>query len=105
MTNEEWLDHMAHNDIPGLSAWFKAERVESPAAPYGTADGGFYGGRYERASGGGTAALGADSRERLEADALKLLKDGYVTYPQIIALLDRQAAITENETIADEGLA
>ena len=30
MTNEEWLEHLAHNDIPGLRAWFKAEHVESP---------------------------------------------------------------------------
>lgn len=25
MTNEEWLESLAHNDIPGLRAWFKAE--------------------------------------------------------------------------------
>ena len=30
MTNEEWLEHLANNDIPGLRAWFKAEHVESP---------------------------------------------------------------------------
>ena len=30
MTNEEWLEHLAHNDIPGLRAWFKAEHVEPP---------------------------------------------------------------------------
>jgi hypothetical protein len=36
----------------------------------------------------------ADSREQLEADVLKLLKDSYVTYPQIIELLNRQAEIT-----------
>ena len=32
MTNEEWLEHLAHNDIPGLRAWFKAEHVESPGS-------------------------------------------------------------------------
>ena len=30
MTNEEWLEHLANNDIPGLRAWFKTEHVESP---------------------------------------------------------------------------
>ena len=29
MTNEEWLESLAHNDIPALRAWFKAEHVET----------------------------------------------------------------------------
>ena len=106
MTNEEWLDYMAHNDIPGLNIWFKAERVESPAMSDGTADGETYGERGERSAGVGTAAQEADSRERLEADAFAYLQTAYITYPQIIELLDRQAAITEREhpglTISDD---
>lgn len=39
----------------------------------------------------------ADSRERLEADAFAYLQTAYITYPQIIEFLDRQAAITERE--------
>lgn len=38
-----------------------------------------------------------DSREKLEADVDNLLKNGFVTYAEIMALLDRQAAITRAE--------
>lgn len=41
-----------------------------------------------------------DSREKLEADVLELVKDGYVTYSQIIEMLDRQRAI--DDSICDE---
>lgn len=38
-----------------------------------------------------------DSREKLEADAFAYLQTAYITYPQIIKLLDRQAAITAHQ--------
>ena len=38
-----------------------------------------------------------DSREKLEADAFAYLQTAYITYPQIIELLDRQAAITAHQ--------
>lgn len=38
-----------------------------------------------------------DSREQLEADAFAYLQTAYITYPQIIELLDRQAAITAHQ--------
>lgn len=41
-----------------------------------------------------------DSREKLEADVLELVKDGYVAYSQIIEMLDRQRAI--DDSICDE---
>lgn len=111
MTNEEWLESLAHNDIPGLRAWFKAERAESPVAPDGKTDGGFYGERGERSAGGDTAAQEADSRHKLEADAERYIEhaadyayedtlwadETFTLYDAIIELLDRQAAITERE--------
>ena len=63
MTNEEWLEHLAHNDIPGLRAWFKAEHVEPPESgvfvQYAQIDGE---GR-ERAAEDDTAALEAKIAE------------------------------------------
>ena len=63
MTNEEWLEHLAHNDIPGLRAWFKAEHVEPPesealvqCAQIDVED-------RERAAEGDTAALNAKLAE------------------------------------------
>ena len=43
----------------------------------------------------------SDSREKLEADVGFIVKEGFVTYKGIINLLDRQAAITANETSHD----
>lgn len=81
MTNKEWLDYLANNAPDELAAWFDAEHVE----------------HQELALDGDTDAQNADSRERLEADAFAYLQTAYITYPQIIKLLDRQAAITERE--------
>ena len=38
-----------------------------------------------------------DTREKLEADVLEIVKNGFVRYEELIALLDRQAAITKAE--------
>lgn len=40
---------------------------------------------------------GDDSREKLEADVFACLQQAYITYPKVIELLDRQAAITERK--------
>ena len=82
MTNKEWLDYLAQNAPDELAAWFDAEHVETE----------------ERALDGDTEPQDADSREQLEADAFAYLQTAYITYPQIIKLLDRQAAITEEQT-------
>lgn len=41
----------------------------------------------------------ADSREKLEADVLEMVKKGFITYETLIEWLDRQAAITERECL------
>lgn len=41
----------------------------------------------------------ADSREKLEADVLEMVKKGFITYETLIEWLDRQAAITESECL------
>ncbi len=87
MTNKEWLDYLAQNAPDELAAWFDAERVTNQAEML-----------HIDALDGRTAAQNADSRERLEADAFAYLQTAYITYPQIIELLDRQAAITAEET-------
>lgn len=40
-----------------------------------------------------------DTREKLEADVFEIVKHGFVTYKEIIELLDRQEAITEREVV------
>lgn len=112
MTNEEWLDYMAHNDIPGLSTWFKAERTESPTSATMQHIGQVIEDTVKRCAYGDTAALRADSRERLEADAERYIEhaadyayedvlwadETFTLYDAVIELLDRQAAITAEET-------
>lgn len=100
MTNEEWLDHMAHNDIPGLRAWFKAEHVESPGSGALVQCAQIDGEGHERAAEGDTEPQNADSRERLEAEiesysAFDMMDT--ITLDMVIGWLDRQAAITERE--------
>ena len=63
MTNEEWLEHLAHNDIPGLRAWFKAEHVESPESGALVQCAQIDGEGRERAEEGDTAALEAKIAE------------------------------------------
>ena len=109
MTNKEWLDYLAHNAPDELADWFDAEHVETE----------------ERALDGDTEPQDADSREQLEADIRELMRNlyeigytdaklnygilGQETRPRLftfdekrcakfIELLDRQAAITAEET-------
>ena len=63
MTNEEWLEHLAHNDIPGLRAWFKAEHVESPGSEALVQCAQIDGEGRERAAEGDTDALNAKIAE------------------------------------------
>ena len=100
MTNEEWLESLAHNDIPALREWFKADHVESPESgalvQCAQID---WEGR-ERAADGDTEPENADSRERLEAEiesysAFSMMDT--ITLDMVIGWLDRQAAITERE--------
>lgn len=74
-TNRDWLFSLP---LEEQYAWMNAEHQE-------------------RALDGDTEPQSADSREQLEADAFAYLQTAYITYPQIIKLLDRQAAITERE--------
>ena len=78
MNNYQWLLQM---DGADRKAWFDAEHAEHQD---GTLD-------------GDTEPENTDSRERLEADAFAYLQTAYITYPQIIELLDRQAAIDRKE--------
>lgn len=85
MTNKEWLDYLAHNAPDELAAWFDAEHVETE----------------ERALDGDIEPQNADSRERLEAEiesysAFDMMDT--ITLDMVIGWLDRQAAITAEET-------
>ena len=82
MTNKEWLDYLAHNAPDELAAWFDAEHVENK----------------ERALDGDTAAQDGDSREQLEADIKKYRWEHSETSGRVTEWLDRQAAITAEET-------
>ena len=106
MTNEEWLDYMAHNDIPGLNAWFKAERLESPTSDTMRRIGQVIEDTVKRGVYGDTEPQDADSREKLEADIYKIADDAerfyygerFINTNLILRWLDRQAAITAEET-------
>lgn len=76
----------------------KAEQAAPSTCPNGTANG----------TGNGTCPNSdetcpndVDSREKLEDDVGFIVKEGFVTYKSIIGWLDRQAAITANETSHD----
>lgn len=101
MTNEEWLESLAHNDIPALRAWFKAEHVESPESGALVQCAQIDGEGRERAADGDTKPENADSRERLEAEiesysAFSMMDT--ITLDMVIGWIDRQAAITAEET-------
>ena len=93
-TNGEWLEHLANNAPDELAAWFDSEHVETAN---GTLD-------------GDTAAENADSRELILTDLEKKTREWHdydgnymriysgVAYAQMKELLDRQAAITEEQT-------
>lgn len=94
MTNKEWLDYLAHNAPDELAAWFDAEHVEHQD---GTLD-------------GDTEPENEDSRELILTDLEKKTREWHdydgnymriysgVAYAQMKELLDRQAAITEEQT-------
>lgn len=94
MTNKEWLDYLAHNAPDELAAWFDAEHVETE----------------ERALDGDTEPENEDSRELILTDLEKKTREWHdydgnymriysgVAYAQMKELLDRQAAITEEQT-------
>ena len=93
-TNGEWLEHLANNAPDELAAWFDSEHVETAN---GTLD-------------GDTAAENADSRELILTDLEKKTREWHdydgnymriysgVASAQMKELLDRQAAITEEQT-------
>ena len=86
MNNKEWLERLAHDAPDELAAWFDAERVEP--------NDGIKPESVVRAD----SMDANDSREKLEDDVGFIVKEGFVTYKSIIGWLDRQAAITANET-------
>lgn len=107
MTNKEWLDYLAQNAPDELAAWFDAKRVTNQAEMLHMPEshesatmqhiGQVIEDTVKRGVYGDTEPENEDSRERLEADAFAYLQTAYITYPQIIELLDRQAAITERK--------
>ena len=101
MTNEEWLEHLAHNDIPGLRAWFKAEHVESPESGALVQCAQIDGEGRERAAESDTAPENADSRELLDADVRKWCGEYAYQADMVWTWLNRQAAITEREVEHD----
>ena len=86
MNNKEWLERLAHDAPDELAAWFDAEYVEPNDWKRPENDV-----RQEMVDAN-------DSREKLEDDVGFIVKEGFVTYKSIIGWLDRQAAITANET-------
>jgi len=106
-TNQEWLHKLANESPDELKAWFDAEYNDNLAAEKvvsGDAahsnDANAHLKASEDLSDGFT-----DSREKLEADANKLVdifadsySDHCELFGEIIELLDRQAAITEQQT-------
>ncbi|MBQ1449927.1 MAG: hypothetical protein IIZ12_03225 [Eggerthellaceae bacterium] len=98
MTNEEWLEHLAHNDIPGLRAWFKAEHVESPESGALVQCAQIDGEGRERAAEDDTEPQNADSRELLDADVRKWCGEYAYQADMVWTWLNRQAAITEEKT-------
>lgn len=86
MNNKEWLERLAHDAPDELAAWFDAEHAE-PNDGNGPES-------VVRAD----SVDANDSREKLEDDVGFIVKEGFVTYKSIIGWLDRQAAITANET-------
>lgn len=98
MTNEEWLESLAHNDIPGLRAWFKAEHVESPESGALVQCAQIDREGRERAAEGDTEPENADSRELLDADVRKWCGKYAYQADMVWTWLNRQAAITEEQT-------
>ena len=86
MNNKEWLERLAHDAPDELAAWFDAEHVEP--------NDGIKPESVVRAD----SMDANDSREKLEDDVGFIVKEDFVTYKSIIGWLDRQAAITANET-------
>ena len=89
MNNREWLYGMEPSD---LAAWFDAEHVEPDDGikPESVV-------KSQSVDANGEKAA-QDSREKLEDDVGFIVKEGFVTYKSIIGWLDRQAAITEEQT-------
>lgn len=85
-TNKDWLFSLP---LEEQYAWMNAEHQEPNPDCSAML--------YQTFTGNMEHEVEQDSRERLEADAFAYLQTAYITYPQIIELLDRQAAITERE--------
>ena len=89
-TNREYLDQLASESPEKLKAWFDAEHVDETACVTKTPD--------------LLDVEGVDSREKLEADVrewvddIGWLSDKETQVADFIAWLDRQAAITEQQT-------
>ena len=116
MTNKEWLDYLAHNAPDELAAWFDAEHVETEERAL---DGdtaateakiaypmhhGYKGVKADRVI-FDELHDEPDSREKLEAEASELVAEYAASgdvcdalYHGMLGLLDRQAAITAEET-------
>ena len=109
-TNQEWLHKLANESPDELKAWFDAEHNDNLAAEKvvsGDADHSNDGNAHLKASEDLSDAF-SDSREKLEADVYKYIAisitpnkedDGVLApYTTVLEWLDRQAAITEQQT-------
>ena len=110
MTNKEWLDYLAHNASDELSAWFDAERTESPTSDTMRHIGQIIEDTVMRGVYGDTESENADSRDKLEADVRKIVEAynmdtqrhgserfAHELFYSIIHLIDRQASITSHQ--------